>query len=312
MNAHAWRPRWRSVWPQGMKVRIHPLFLLLLIASIASGMLFETLVLFTIVIVHELGHIFVAVSYGYRVREMQILPFGGVAKLEHGAMGWNPRHETAIAIAGPLNNLLMIFVALLLHGAGLWGAGLTQFFIKGNLMIGFFNLLPALPLDGGRILRAAVSRERGFRAATEVSLRLSYLLATVLIVLGLLSFWAGYLNAGYLMLGSFLLLAAWELRKQRRVDAVRFLDAKRRDQRGRPQAVRTLAVPITASVRDVIESFAPDAWHLVYILDANKSVLAVIGEDVFVHSVFEEGGLRMTLRELVDKRQSLPQPGSDA
>ncbi|MGB8956919.1 MAG: M50 family metallopeptidase, partial [Tumebacillaceae bacterium] len=193
-----------------MKVRVHPLFLLMIAASAATGMVVETLVLFTIVIVHELGHIFVATSYGYRIREMKILPFGGVAKLEHGAMGWNPRHEVAIAIAGPLNNLLMIFIALLLHAVGLWSDGLTQFFIKGNLTIGFFNLLPALPLDGGRILRAAISREQGYRAATEVSIRMSYLLATVLIVLGLFSLWVGSLNLAYVMLGSFLMLAAWE------------------------------------------------------------------------------------------------------
>jgi len=291
----------RAFWPHGMKVRVHPLFLLLVIASLAAGMIAEMLILFSIVIVHEFGHIFVAVAYGYKVREMQILPFGGVAKLEHGAMGWNPRHEAAIAIAGPLNNLLMIGVALLLQGIGLWGEALTEFFIRGNLMIGFFNLLPALPLDGGRILRAAFSRERGFRMATEVSIRMSFWLAACLIGLGLASLWAGYPNAGILMLGSFLLLSAWELRKQMRVDVIRFLDAKRREKRNEPQGIRWLAVPGTSSVQDVVEKFAPDAYHMVYVLDDKKNVLSVIGEDVFVHSVFEEGGMRLTLLQLIER-----------
>lgn len=292
-----------SIWPAGMKVRIHPLFLLIMLASAATGMLQETLVYFTIVIIHELGHICVATAYGYRIREMKVLPFGGVAKLEHGAMGWNPRHETAIAIAGPLNNLLMILVALFLQASGLWSEGLTQFFIKANLFIGFFNLLPALPLDGGRILRAAAARERGFRAATEVSIRMSYLLSALMIAIGLISLWAGAINLSFLMLGSFLLLSAWELRKQMRVDVIRFLDAKRRETRTEPQPVRSLAVPAAMRVRDVIERFAPDAYHMIYVLDERKNVLTVLGEDELVHSVFEDNGMRMTLRQLLEQRQ---------
>ncbi|ARU63275.1 hypothetical protein CBW65_21545 [Tumebacillus avium] len=290
-------------WPFGMKVRIHPLFLLLCVAAVASGMLVEMLVLFTIVIIHELGHVFVATSYGYKIREMVILPFGGVAKLEHGAMGWNPRHEVAIAIAGPLNNLLMILVAVLLHAAGLWSEWLTEFFIKGNLMIGFFNLLPALPLDGGRILRAAASREQGYRAATEVSIRMSFGMGALLVIVGLVSLWVGYFNVGFLTLGAFLLLSAWELKKQMRVDVIRFLDAKRREQRKEPQQVRSLAVPDTMKVREVIERFAPDAYHMIYVLDVQKNVTAVLAEDDLVHSVFEENGMRMTLRQLAERRK---------
>jgi stage IV sporulation protein FB len=291
-----------AYWPFGMKVRIHPLFLLLCVAAVFSGLAVEMVVLFTIVIIHELGHVFVATAYGYKIREMVILPFGGVAKLEHGAMGWNPKHEVAIAIAGPLNNLLMILVAVIFHSVGLWSEWLTQFFIKGNLMIGFFNLLPALPLDGGRILRAAASKEQGYRAATEVSIRMSYGMAVLLIVVGLVSLWAGYFNIGFLTLGAFLLLSAWELRKQMRVDVIRFLDAKRREKRRELQVVRSLAVPDAMLVRDVIDRFAPDAYHMVYVLDEQKNVTAVIAEDDLVHSVFEENGMRLTLRQLAERR----------
>ncbi|ASS74950.1 hypothetical protein CIG75_08105 [Tumebacillus algifaecis] len=290
-------------WPFGMKVRIHPLFLLLVVAACASGLIVEMLVLFTIVLIHELGHVFVATSYGYKIREMAILPFGGVAKLEHGAMGWNPKHEVAIAIAGPLNNLLMILVAVLLQAIGVWSEWLTVFFIKGNLMIGFFNLLPALPLDGGRILRAAASRERGYRAATEVSIRMAFGIAALLIVVGLVSLWVGYLNIGMLALGAFLLLSAWELRKQMRVDLIRFLDAKRREKRHEPQQVRSLVVPETMQVRQVIERFAPDAYHLIYVLDQQKNIIVVLAEDDLVHSVFEENGMRLTLRQLAERRK---------
>jgi stage IV sporulation protein FB len=290
----------RLFHPQGMKVRLHPLFLLLVVTSLLSGLIVETAVSFAIVIVHELGHVFVARAYGYRVREMVVLPFGGVAKLEHGAMGWNPRHEVAIAIAGPLNNLLMIVVAVGLQALGWWSEALTEFFIKGNLLIGFFNLLPALPLDGGRILRAATSRKEGFWAATEVSIRVSLGIATVLVVVGLLSLWVGALNVTYLTLGGFLLLSAWELRKGMKADLVRFLDAKRREKRKDVLPVRSLAVPGTMRLRQVIERFAPDRYHLIYVLDEKKNVLAVLGEEEVVRHVFEENGWQTSLLQVAE------------
>ena len=100
------------------------------------------------------------------------------------------------------------------------------------------------------------------------------------------------------------MLAAWELRKGMRADMIRFLDAKRREKRRQPQVVRSLAVPGTTRVREVIENFAPDAYHMIYVLDEEKNVQTVLAEDDLVDSVFEDNGMRWTLDQLIERRRA--------
>ncbi|MGB8954327.1 MAG: hypothetical protein WCC10_03080, partial [Tumebacillaceae bacterium] len=87
-------------------------------------------------------------------------------------------------------------------------------------------------------------------------------------------------------------------------DMIRFLDAKRREKRRQPQVVRSLAVPGTMRVREVIENFAPDAYHMIYVLDEEKNVQAVLAEDDLVDSVFEDHGMRWTLDQLIERRRA--------
>ncbi|UOF90151.1 M50 family metallopeptidase [Fodinisporobacter ferrooxydans] len=273
--------------PRGMKVRIHPLFLLLGAISIAAGMGTEILIVFTIVIIHELGHICAATAFGYRVKEMVLLPFGGVAKLESGTYGWSPRHETWIALAGPLNNLLLILVGIGFHVTGIWDSSLTEFFNRTNLTIACFNLLPALPLDGGRILRAAYAQTIGFYRSTKVGIRMAFVLSFVCMIFGIAALAVGYVHVGILVLSVFLFASAWQLKRQLHYDMIRFLDARRRVPKDRPQEVRTLAVSDCVKLQDVVADFAPNAYHVVYVLDNEQDVKGIMGEREVLDSLFD-------------------------
>ncbi|GIM44597.1 stage IV sporulation protein FB [Collibacillus ludicampi] len=288
--------------PKGMKIRIHPLFVLLLIAAVLTGMWADLLLLFSIIIVHELGHVFVANAYGYKIKEMEILPFGGVAKLEHGRMGWNPRHEASIAVAGPLFNFLMIGFAILLLHAGVFSENFTSSIVKGNLVLAFFNMLPAFPLDGGRILRAALSRNLGFRMASEVALRMAFVISLFLMILGVASLWIGQVNVGLITLGVFLFFSAWQLKRQLRYDTVRFLDTKRRSMIRNPLPVRSLVVNPDMSVRQVLDEFTPDAYHMLYVVDGEKRVIDVIAEEELLNDFMVGGGVMSTIRDHLSYR----------
>jgi stage IV sporulation protein FB len=282
-----------------MKVKVHPLFLLLLAAAFFTGLFVQAVVIFAIVVIHELGHICVAASLGYRVRDMELLPFGGVARLEHGTLGWSPRDETAIAIAGPLNNIFLVMVAVLMYQMHFWNESMTVFFIKGNLMIAFFNLIPAFPLDGGRILRAALSRTEGYKKATEVAVAMSFVFSAILVLTGVLALAAGQLNVGVMVLGVFLALSALQARRQLRFDAVRFLDAKRRQKKTAPQPASVLAASSRISVADVIHRFGPDTYHIVYVLDDNENVIDTIGEEELIRAALEQNGYRKALVDVL-------------
>jgi Zn-dependent protease len=150
--------------------------------------LLAALVLFASVALHELGHSLVAIAKGYPVRDILLLPIGGIAQLAR--IPERPRDEFAVAIAGPL-------VSLALFG-GLFGLGYnvtllgSKTFADFCLLLGYinlslclFNLLPAFPMDGGRILRAVLTRRKGRLEATRVAAKLGKICALLFGLIGL-------------------------------------------------------------------------------------------------------------------------------
>jgi len=192
----------------GITVRVHWLFaalvaFLLLMPLPPEGTLsradlvLNLTMLFGVVFLHELGHSLVARRYGIRIFDITFWPLGGMARMSE--IPERPRTEIAIAVAGPLVNFVLALLALppflwsfLNAGApdaAPWiatAAGLTGWFVGINLMLGTFNLLPAFPMDGGRILRAFLGRSRDWVAATELAVKVGRWLAVAMIVVGVL------------------------------------------------------------------------------------------------------------------------------
>ena len=160
------------------------------------------LLLFACVTLHELGHALTARRFGITTRDIVLLPIGGVASMER--MPDDPRQEILVALAGPAVNLLIaaaLWLALTLSGGDYWAdigllrGNLLQNLLILNLFLAVFNLLPAFPMDGGRVLRAGLSlwmdRPRATRAAATIG--------------QLLALWLGFLG---LMYNPFLALIA--------------------------------------------------------------------------------------------------------
>lgn len=189
----------------GIPIRVHATFLLLLLfvawthasqggPGIAQGVLF-TLLLFACVVAHELGHSLVGVRLGYKVRDITLLPIGGVASFER--LPTDPRQEMLIAIAGPLVNValaIVLWAVLAASGAlaplasvGVASGGILERLLMVNVMLAGFNLLPAFPMDGGRMLRAFLARRMGHAQATQTAARVGQAMALGFGLLGLLS-----------------------------------------------------------------------------------------------------------------------------
>jgi len=106
------------------------------------------------------------------------------------------------------------------------------------------------------------------------------------VCLGGAALWAGYPHVGLLVLGLFLLVTAWTGRRDMAMDTVRFLDAKRRRQGRRPELIRSVAAPEDAVIRDIVKQFAPDRYHLVYVLDKEGGVRTILEEEELLEAVF--------------------------
>ncbi|MHB1682444.1 MAG: M50 family metallopeptidase [Bacilli bacterium] len=284
-----------------VKIRVHPLFLVVLALAAYAHYLVQALMLFGIVLLHEFGHVVAAARYGYRTESVELLPFGGVAKLGTRNLGWNSRHETVIAISGPLVNLLLTVAALGLHVAGLLPERFSNEFVTINLTLGLFNLLPGLPLDGGRIARAGLALTRGYEAATRAVTRMSFYLATALMIMGALSLWLGYADSGLLALGVFLLFSAYTLQRHSRYDTLRFLDAKRRDHGASPLPMRALVVSDRAAIGDIAATFSPGAYHMIYVRDSmhSEQLAKPITEQRVLEAIFERGMWTESISELL-------------
>ena len=285
-----------------VKVRVHPLFLAVLALAVYAHYLDQALMLFGVVLLHEFGHVVAAARYGYRTESVELLPFGGVAKLAAGNMGWSPRHETLIALCGPLVNLILALPAVAWRILAPAQAGWTHRFVAVNLAVMFFNLLPGLPLDGGRIARAGLALTRGYEQATRLVLKMSFYIAGMLVIMGAGALWLGYPDAGLLALGVFLFVAAYSLRRHSRYDTLRFLDAKRRERSAAALPVRLLTAPGAMSIGDVAAQFAPGAYHLVYVRRGRpnaEGALALLEETQLLAAIFEDGMWSETIQELL-------------
>ena len=157
----------------GIPVRIHWTFLVMIymVATLGSrqgdtgGTLWILALTFGSVFLHELGHSLMAKRLGIRVLDITFWPLGGMARMSH--MPEDARVEGLVAVAGPLVNY---FLAALGMGVLLLtedGAGWAWSLLVINLLIGTFNLIPAFPMDGGRILRALLARNNDWVSATQ-------------------------------------------------------------------------------------------------------------------------------------------------
>src|SRR5271166_1123454 len=186
----------------GVPIRIHWSFpLLILFVMLPAGghatarALVEGLVwiaaLFVCILIHELSHSLLARRRGFVVRDIVLLPIGGASEIS-GLPG-TPADELAIAIAGPLASLaLAAGFGMLAYatGAALWPPGLfagavLSRLMWANLLLAGFNLLPAIPMDGGRVLRSLLARSRGDLRATVLAVRIGRLMGLLMILVGL-------------------------------------------------------------------------------------------------------------------------------
>lgn len=203
-------------WPfariAGIDLKVHASFLLVVALGAyqwggfgVEGAVFGavlTVLIFLSVTLHELGHALVARAFRIPVKDITLYPIGGVARL--GARPKTPLQEFLIALAGPAVNVLLV---LLLGGLGAWLIGveplraalfnaqqehptlltLLAMLISSNTVLAVFNMVPALPMDGGRVLRAVLSGLLGGERATKFSAVVARVLAVGLFGLGVFS-----------------------------------------------------------------------------------------------------------------------------
>lgn len=202
---------------RGIEIKMHITFpLILVVAAVQFGFLsmrgfslsgaafgiVVTLILFSCVVIHELSHSLTAIRMGFPVHEIVLLPLGGVARIERSPE--RPAQEFLMAIAGPLSNIVIAGVLLaiglvlrvdwfvglrklLTDPANLGWKDMLPYLLSTNLGLALFNLIPAFPMDGGRVLRALLATVMPYTRATALAVGIGQGTAWLLGLVGLLS-----------------------------------------------------------------------------------------------------------------------------
>jgi Zn-dependent protease/CBS domain-containing protein len=278
-------------------IRIHVTFLLFLVWLWAvyfrqggteaawQGVTFVVL-LFLCVLLHELGHVFAARYFGIPTRDVTLWPFGGIASLER--MPEKPSQELVVALAGPAVNVAIIVGLLLWLGPHLDPQPLTRIedpatsmavkLLAANIMLVVFNMIPAFPMDGGRVLRALLAIKLGNARATELAAGIGQAFAVVFGILGLLY------NPMLVVIAIFIFLAA---------------SGEAADAQLRAVAQGTLvsdamisafeSLPTTATVNDAADALIRTTQTEFPVVDGAGHLRGVVLRDAMIKALQERG-----------------------
>jgi Zn-dependent protease/CBS domain-containing protein len=281
----------------GTAIRIHVTFLLFLIWIFAAGWasggasdawnsLIFMVLLFACVLAHEFGHIFTARAFGVATPDVTLLPIGGVARLER--IPEKPSEEFLVAIAGPMVNVVIAVVLIAMtpthlsaeHFAAMESPKVSMIdrLAEVNLFLAIFNLIPAFPMDGGRVLRALLAIRLGHVRATEIAAMIGQWCAFGLGFLGL------FYNPLLIFIAIFVYLAA---ASEAQVVSLR---AMSRD------------VPVTAAMMTQFATLTPDehidaavetllktSQNVFPVTDANQRLIGVVGRAEIIRALRELG-----------------------
>lgn len=281
-------------------VRLHLTFFLLLAWIAVSGWLrggptasvegvaFVSL-LFLCVLLHEFGHVFAARRYGIVTREITLLPIGGLASLE--SIPEKPAQEIVIALAGPAVNVVIAALLLLLlavQGGAIdvqqaaelerSRSGLVMQLAAANVMLVLFNLIPAFPMDGGRVLRALLATRLGFVRATEIAAFIGQGFAFALGFVGL------FYNPLLIFIAIFVYLAA---------AAEAHMVAMRAMSRGVPVSSAMMTQYATLSpdapVEDAVQALLRTSQSEFPVIDASGKPVGLLGRKDLIRALKQHG-----------------------
>lgn len=280
----------------GTAVRIHITFVLFLAwigfsafrqggAQAATQNLLFIVLLFLCVVLHEFGHIFMARRYGIRTPEVTLLPIGGVASLER--IPEKPSQELAVALAGPAVNVVIALILVAILGAHMEGRveqidnpalGLATRLAATNVFLALFNMIPAFPMDGGRVLRALLSMGMGRDRGTQLAARIGQGLAFLLGFLGLFG------NPILLFIAIFVFLAAeGEARDSALRNAVtdlRVADA---------METRVISIPVEATLAQAVDVLLSSPQHEFPVVDAFRKPVGILVREDLIQALASHG-----------------------
>ncbi len=272
---------------RGINIRVNKLFILMMIFYGFANVLPQALIIFSVVLVHEMSHVLIAKHYNVKIGEVVLFPFGGVAKLDFLEVDSN--EEISIAMAGPLTNFFL--AGLGLAAQYYWNSDYwLPFFIRLNLIMGTFNLLPVLPLDGGRIFRALYAKHRGVFTATKIAAKQGKTISVLLLLVSVSGLYMQLWDLNAVTMAGFLFFSAGEQDKTASFHFLRYL-LKKKDiiSKEKVLSLKPYYIRDDIEIKEVLSHLVPNNYHLFYVFNSRGELVSTVSEEKLIETYFKKG-----------------------
>ncbi|MDO4541022.1 MAG: site-2 protease family protein [Syntrophomonadaceae bacterium] len=271
----------------GIRLRIHVLLLLLAAFSLVLGFGPELLILLVSLLLHELAHCLAAARVGAEISSIELLPFGGQAHSNDLSL-LSPDQEIVVALAGPAASALIAGILLIL--TNIIALNYIEIAFGANTLLAAFNLLPALPLDGGRVLRAVLGMKVSYRRATIFSAGMGQGLAVLMVAGGGYLMWQEQKGIGLILIGIILLRAARRELKLFYYAFIRYLLHKK--ERLRLQGILPCRQQVCGPevlLKNVLDGSSMSDYIILLVLDENHHLRGSLTEAEMIEALMEHG-----------------------
>lgn len=267
---------------------LHPLMIACGIGYVFIGTPQVLLASLCAMLMHELGHFLIGKALGIPISSVELTPFGGVITVE-GLQTVSPLRRAVFAFAGPAASALGCFLAAFAANASWIDLSFATHFARSNFLLFCVNLLPVLPLDGGRIVRAFLENWIGFQKATQTLVWIGYGTGIGLGLLSLLMALKGILNPAPAFAGIYLCYAAAQEAKQGTGHYINSLIARRqRLENHQTLPMEFLAVSENTPLPVLLRHLSPGKYHVIYQVDEDgMTCKRIIDEKALCDSLFQ-------------------------
>ncbi|MCB2359840.1 M50 family metallopeptidase [Clostridium estertheticum] len=272
-------------------IKISKLFIPYIILLIVLGFKGKLVISFVFVFLHELMHYLTARILGFSGFDIEILPVGAVLKLKDLDEA-NAKEDLIISLSGPLLNLVIAFIFYILFI--IFKRPYFDLIFNSNLAIGIFNLIPAFPLDGGRVLRDILSFNSIYRRANEITIRVSMILGSVFMFVYFVSVSANRGNFNLGLISIFILISSIK-EKERIVYLIMGYIIKKKYRfikRGYVEN-RSISIFCEKSLLYVLGIIDKNKYNLFTVLDENMCVIETLYEEEIIEAIKTYGNISL-------------------
>lgn len=264
-----------------------------------TGYIPEFLVLYGSILLHECGHILAAKLLGRKISSIKILPVGLNATIDdRPGCRWE---RLLIYISGPLANVLLFTALMLINSYYLYQTDNMRFFILVNICLAIFNLIPVLPLDGGRILGEVLASQIGLFSAGLYIRKISLFIAILLFALGIIQLFSSNHNFSLFLIGFYVFFSLKSEERSVAIMNVKHIIYRRSRllKRGIYPA-RDLVVIKSVRLGEIIKNLDFDRFHFIYVLDEELKLIRVFSEQEIIDGMLKYN-TELTFEEFIEK-----------